>query len=72
MNIGIVGLGHIGGSIAGKEVGGFKNSTAYLFAGASMILVPGDYLDALRSHDDERLRELLRRGRELKEKVGGR
>ena len=39
---------YIGGHpMAGKEHGGFKNSTAYLFAGASMILTPDGRTDIL-------------------------
>ncbi len=37
------GFSYVGGHpMAGKEHGGFKNSTALLFAGASMILTPGE------------------------------
>ncbi len=41
------GFSYVGGHpMAGKEHGGFKNSTALLFAGASMILTPGETADA--------------------------
>ncbi len=41
------GFSYVGGHpMAGKEHGGFKNSTALLFAGASMILTPDDTTDA--------------------------
>ncbi len=41
------GFAYVGGHpMAGKEHGGFKNSTAYLFAGASMILTPDGKTDA--------------------------
>ena len=41
------GFSYVGGHpMAGKEHGGFKNSTAYLFAGASMILTPDERAEA--------------------------
>ena len=41
------GFAYVGGHpMAGKEHGGFKNSTALLFAGASMILTPDEKTDA--------------------------
>ncbi len=41
------GFAYVGGHpMAGKEHGGFKNSAAYLFAGASMILTPDERADA--------------------------
>lgn len=41
------GFSYVGGHpMAGKEHGGFKNSTALLFAGASMILTPGEATEA--------------------------
>ncbi len=41
------GFSYVGGHpMAGKEHGGFKNSTALLFSGASMILTPDERADA--------------------------
>lgn len=45
MNVGIVGLGLISGSMAGRERGGFTAATDDLYVGASMILTPDERTD---------------------------